>query len=335
MARPALAQETLCALRHEIARIEGVLPQRLVAPPPRSGKMIADGRDQTPANPALDAVLMRRSGRGLPEGDLLSTGVEPLDALLGGGLPLGALTEIHAPTARATGAAAAFTLALATLLLKRQTEQLPLLWLGTTEAFAEAGLPYAAGIRENFGIPPHRLLFAEAPRLADTLWIAEEAARLPDLAAVILELRGNPRMLDLTATRRLHRRARAAGRPVLLLRQSAEPTPTAAPVRLRILPAPAAPRQTLLGPLEGSLGPPGLQVAVTKSRTARPDTFTLEWNPHERCLQLRTANHTSAQTPPAVSGAVVSTPVYRPHLAQAPGQVVDFAHGEWRRAAGG
>lgn len=324
MATSALAQETLCALRHEIARIEGVLPERLVAP----------DRNGDPAQ--SDTILMRRSGRGLPDGDLLATQVGPLDALLEGGLPLAALTEIHAPTARDAGTAGAFVLALGQMLLQREPEKhLPLLWLGTSEVFAEAGQPYAAGIRETFRIPPHRLLFAEAPRLADAMWIGEEAARLPDLAGVILELRGNPRMLDLTATRRLHRRAQAAGRPVFLLRQSAEQTPTAAPVRLLISPAPAAPRQTLAGPLHGSLGPPGLVLTVAKSRTARPGTFTLEWNSHDHRLQLRSANSSSAQTQPALPGAVVSAAAYRPHLAQAAGQVVGFAQEERRRAAGG
>ncbi len=324
MAVSALAQERLCALRHEIARIEGVLPERLAVP-------AVDGQTAT-----ADGILMRRSGRGLPEGDLLPSHVEPLDAVLGGGLPLAALTEIHAPTARAAGAAAAFALALGSSLLQREpAKHLPLLWLGTTEAFSEGGLPYAAGIRETFGIAPQRLLFAEAPKLGDTLWIGEEAARLPDLAGVILELRGNPRMLDLTATRRLHRRAQAAGRPVFLLRQSAEQTPTAAPVRLLVSPAPAAPRQTLDGPLQGSLGPPGLLLTVAKSRTARPGTFTLEWNPYERRLQLRTTNQTSTQAQPKVSGAMVSASVYRPHLAQAAGQVVGFAPERRRAASGG
>ena len=68
------------------------------------------------------------------------------------------------------------------------------------------------GLHACFGIAPEQLLFSEAPKLVDALWIAEEAARLTALAAVILEIRGNPQRLDLTATRRLHA-ARAGGRP--------------------------------------------------------------------------------------------------------------------------
>jgi protein ImuA len=319
MAMHAAAQETLCALRREIARIEGVPPERLTG----RGAKTPDALDDT-------AVLVRRDGRGLPDGDLLPVGVEPLDALLGGGLPLAALTEIHAQTARASGVAAGFALALGvTLLSQTPDKRLPLLWLGTAEVFSEAGFPYAAGLHRAYGISPSQLLFAEAPKLSDALWIGEEAARLPDLAGVILELRGNPRMLDLTATRRLHRRARAAGRPVFLLRQSAEPTPTAAPVRLRVEPAPATLRQTLTGPLQGSLGPPGLLLTVDKSRTARPGTFTLEWNPHERRLQARTFPKQST-----VPGPVVSPPANGSDLAPPFGQVMDHP-GNWRRAAGG
>lgn len=319
MAMHAAAQETLCALRREIARIEGVPAERLVG-----------GGAKAP-DPSNDPnVLVRRAGRGLPDGDLLQTGIEPLDAVLGGGLPMPALTEIHAPTARAAGVAAGFAMALGVTVLARTSDKrLPLLWLGTAEVFAEAGFPYAAGLHRAYGIKPSQLLFAEAPKLADALWIGEEAARLPDLAAVILELRGNPRMLDLTATRRLHRRAMAAGRPVFLLRQSAEPTPTAAPVRFLVHPAPAAPRQSLTGPLQGSLGPPGFVLTVAKSRTARPGTFTLEWNPHERRLQARTL-----AKQPAIPGSVVSAFADRPDLAPAFGQVVEHRTGK-RRAAGG
>ena len=174
--------------------------------------------------------------------------------MLGGGLPKAALTEIHGAETRDAGAVAGFALALASLILKGRKAGLPLLWIGTSEIFREAGFPYAVGLARDFGIAPEALLFSEAPKLADALWIAEEAARLSALAAVIIELRGNPDRLDLTATRRLHRRAEQAGRPVLLIRQAAEAEPTAAPVRLVVAAASAAPRATLAGPLAGSIG---------------------------------------------------------------------------------
>src|SRR5690606_36579311 len=119
------------------------------------------------------------------------------------------------------------------------------------------------------------LLLAEAEKLADVLWIAEEAANLGSLAGILLEVRGSPRHLDLTATRRLHRRALAAGHPLFLLRQAGHAEPTAAALRLVVAPMSAAPRLTLSGPLDGSIGPPGFQVSIDKSRTSPPAAFTL------------------------------------------------------------
>lgn len=266
MATHATARETLSALRREIARIEGRLAETLAMP-------TAEGAAAMAAGPY--------SGRpaGLPS--LIGTGARCFDRALGGGLPLAALTEIHGRETRDVGAVAGFALALASLMLGDGLAG-PLLWIGTAALFHEAGLPYAAGLLARFGIAPGSLLLVEARKTGDALWAAEEAARLNALSAVFLEIRGNPARLDLTATRRLNRRAQAAGRPVFLLRQAAEAEPTAAPVRLVVSPAPAASRRTLAGPLAGSIGPPAFAVAIDKSRNAFSGKFTLEWNPDER-----------------------------------------------------
>lgn len=273
MATSAVARDVVFALRQKIAKIEGNLPERLVAPsvvPPAAG------------------LLVRRNGVASARDFFLPTGVEHLDEILGGGLPRAALTEIHGTQTRNAGAAAGLALSLVSLLLKQRPDPTALvLWVGTAEMFREAGLPYAPGLNQLFGLAAEQMLFAEAPRPADALWIAEEAARIDGIAAVIVELRGNPRELDLTATRRLHRRAQDAGRPVLLLRQSAVPEPTAAPVRLLAAPAPAALRHTVLGPLARSIGPPAFAVEIGKSRTALPGSFILEWNPDARTLEPR------------------------------------------------
>ena len=175
---------------------------------------------------------------------------------------------------RDAGAAAGFALALVSRLLKRRSDSAPLLWIGTAEIFREAGLSLCGRACSNVSASPRKSSSCrEAPKLADALWIAEEAARLTTLSAVLLELRGNPQGLDLTATRRLHRRAQEAGRPVFLLRQAAHAEPTAAPVRLIVSPAPAGLRQTVAGPLARSIGPPGFSVSIGKSRTALPGQF--------------------------------------------------------------
>lgn len=306
MAVQAVARETICALRRDIARIEGRLAERLKPPPD------------------ADITVLRRDASAFRKDDLLPTGVEALDAALGGGIPRGALSEIHAAQTRDAGASAGFVLALATLAMKERAQKRFLLWIGTAGIFHEAGLPYAGGLAQSFGLQPDELVFADAPKLADALWIAEEAARQDALSAIVLELRGNPEKLDLTATRRLHRRAADAGQPVFLLRQAAVCEPTAAPVRLVVAPAPAARRETLAGPLEGSLGNPGFSVSIGKSRTARPGRFLMEWNPHDLAFQERQEAHSRCLVPLSLHGT---------DLAPASRTVVALETGPGRAAA--
>jgi protein ImuA len=295
MATGAVARDVVCALRHKIAKIEGRLAERLedVEEP------VARGMAPVPAG-------RFRS---------LLSGVKRFDAALGGGLPAEGLLEIHAGAVRDTGAAVGFALALCRLLPETDASA-PLLWIGTSEIFREAGRPYAPGLAARFGLAPDGLLIAEAEKLTDVLWIAEEAARLDAFRAVLLEVRGSSHRLDLTATRRLHSRALIAGHPFFLLRAVGEAAPTAAPVRLLIAPAPAGPRITMAGPLLGSIGPPAFHVTISKSRTAIPATFTLEWN--DNAFQER------RKRPAKDTGALVSSSIGGPAAEAAPREVVAF-----------
>lgn len=341
MAMTAVARETVFALRRQIAKIEGTLPERLQAPVAAT----PDAGVSTNVTSNTDVTIVRRGiAAALPDA-FLPTGVERLDTALSGGLPKAALSEIHGIETRDAGAVAGFALSLASLILK-QTQGLPVLWIGTSEIFREAGFPYARGLHASFGIEPEQLLFSEAPKLVDALWVAEEAARMTALAAVILEIRGNPQRLDLTATRRLHARAQSASRPVFLLRQAAGPEPTAAPVRLIVASAPAVPRHTIAGPLAGSIGRPAFTLTIGKSRTALPGQFTLEWNPDERAFDERWGEERakdpvpvvslsgSGKDPAAASGAVLAFPaVGSPAAGDQPSPWERAAHLNPRRAS--
>jgi protein ImuA len=304
MASNAVAQATVFALRQKIAKIEGALPERLTAK-------------------AADNLVLRRDEMATAGSDapgFLRTGVTSLDNMLQGGLPAAALTEIHGREIRDTGSVSGFALALAGLIVKsraamKEKRNGPVLWIGVSQAFAEMGFPHAHGVAALSELSLDELLIAQAPKLTDALWIAEEAARLSELSAVFLEIDGNPGKLDLTATRRLHRRAQLAGRPVFLLRQAAKAEPTAAPVRLIVSAAPATPRSTLAGPLADTIGHPAFTVTISKSRSALPGKFILEWNPHERAFQERR---------PENSRPVVSAPPLRPDFSPASGAVVAF-----------
>lgn len=293
MAQAALAREEVLALRREIARIEGRLAERLELPA-FAPKASPDSRpDSCPdSGPEMDedaATVLRRRGMAGPAllPAILPIGVPALDGPLGGGLPLAAMTEIHGAQMRDAGAVAGFALGLAALALKDAPPARPVLWISAAGLFAEAGEPYLPGILARFGIPAGRMLFCRTRRIEEALWVAEEAGALPALALVMVEVGGRPKKLDLTATRRLHRRARRAGRPLFLLRQSAAAEPTAAPVRLCVSPEPAGERPLLSGTLAGSIGPPAFRVAITRSPTSMPASATLEWSDDARVFRAR------------------------------------------------
>jgi len=81
MAMTAVARETVFALRRQIAKIKGTLPERLQAPAAAAPDVRVD------AGPSIDVTIVRRGvATALPDA-FLSTGVERLDAALSGGLP--------------------------------------------------------------------------------------------------------------------------------------------------------------------------------------------------------------------------------------------------------
>lgn len=268
MATPARARETFVALRHAIAKIEGRLAERLDAPDCASGSTSGDIGLSLP--PMMSARLRQ---------PVLTTGVEAFDAALGGGMPLAGLVELHGEGVRDGGTTSGLALAFTQLLLeKRADPQAPLLWIATTEMTRESGRPYAPGLAARFGITAWNIILAEAAKPAQALWIAEEAANTGAFASILVEMRGAPSVLDLTATRRLHRRALLAGHPLFMLLHAGRQQPTAAPIRLCVAPVRSTQRRTLAGPLAGSIGPPAFAVTVAKSRTAlAPSLFLLEW----------------------------------------------------------
>lgn len=313
MAKGATAQATLSSLRHEIARIEGRLAETLELPVVRRGEAPADTE-----------MLVRRNG--MAEAGLLPIGVEALDGPLGGGLPRGALVEIHGAQMHDAGAVSGFALGMAALASRQVEEPAPLLWIAADRMFAEAGELYAPGILNRYGIAPERLIFSAVRRIEDALWVAEEAAALAALSVVVLEVGPVSRKLDLTVTRRLHRRAQIAGRPLFLLRHSGRPEPTAAPVRLQVAGAPAGERPLPGGTLAGSIGPPAVSVTISRSPNHMPASATLEWSDDAHIWRHR---EIAAFGRPPDSGALAALSADGPRIAPALGTVV--AHG--RRSA--
>lgn len=307
MARPVLAQETVFALRETIARMEGK------------------------ALPALAAAEAEHVGAGNREGRTrLATHVAELDQALEGGLPLDAITEIRSLGFRHAGAASGFALALTARLLGDAEGAGPFLWISDRKSKSEAGLPYAPGL-QAFGLESTRFYHALPQRLEDALWLAEAALSCGVFAVTLLEIHGNPASFGLTESRRLSLRAKAAGRPLLLIRHAGEEEASSALFRFLAEPAPALERRLPDGSmLGGSIGHPVFRLTLEKSRNPAPLCLDLEWNPHDRqffalppALVTRRGVVPAGQ-PAAYSGTLLSTPFDRPGAPAPVGSVLAF-----------
>jgi len=188
-------------------------------------------------------------------------------ALPGGGLARGALHEAAGRGAALEhGTAAALFIAGCMARLGG-----PVLWaMERCDLFAP-GLALA-------GLPPDRLLYAEAGRPEEVLRAMEEGLREPALAGVVGEVTGR---LSLSATRRLHLAAERTGALAFLLRRSRKPDdpaleePSAATTRWRIGAQPSGP------PLPHRPGVPGLararwRVEMVRGRGAQPGEWMVE-----------------------------------------------------------
>ena len=268
MADNATAQEALFALREQIAKLEG-------KPLPA---LAAAKQEQAAVSPQKDGTarkIMRHS-----------FGIPAFDTALDGGLPLNGLTEIRSRLMGDAGAASGFVLALIARLKESAAAGLRFLWISEVVSMQEAGRLHANGLAQ-FGLQPNDVLYAAPRRLDDALWIAEAAMGSAALGATVLEVRGNLKQFGLTESRRLSLRAKAAGRPLFVLRHAGEEEASSAVFRFLAEPAPASERRLPDGSmLGGSIGHPVFRLTLEKSRNPAPLSFHLEWNPRDRQFSL-------------------------------------------------
>src|SRR3546814_17900077 len=101
-----------------------------------------------------------------------------------------------------------------------------ILWLRTDNAERRSGCFHAPGFAE-LGGDPEAVILGLAPDDVSLLRCAADAARCAGLGVLVAECWGHPRVLDLTAKRRLPLAADNSAVPILLLRLRAEPMPRA------------------------------------------------------------------------------------------------------------
>ncbi len=114
----------------------------------------------------------------------------------------GSLHEVFAADAAGYG----FALGLA----RRAGATKRLLWIVQDFSALEHGQVSATGLAE-FGIDPAGILLMRAANATDALRAGADALGCSALGAVLVEIPGNPKILDLTASRRLVLGAQASG----------------------------------------------------------------------------------------------------------------------------
>lgn len=130
-------------------------------------------------------------------------------------LPAGLVQEVYTDGARDSGASLAFALTQAKTLLTASRPAILYVQLAQDGQFF--GLPYGPGLA-CFGLDPNRLVIVRAADMTEFLWTAEEATTCRAVAAIIAEVRGEPKLLNFTASRRLSLRASANRVSLFLLR---------------------------------------------------------------------------------------------------------------------
>ncbi len=155
-----------------------------------------------------------------------STGSQDMDAALGGGLARAGVHEIFAGQMFDEPSAASFAVGLAL----RASGAKPVIWVRQDFVGLEMGEIYAPGLAE-LGLSPDRLILVKARDGPAVLRAGEEAARCPPLGAVIIEPWGNPKTLNLSASRRLALAAARSNLPLFMVRAGGTPGPSAALTR--------------------------------------------------------------------------------------------------------
>ncbi|MDJ0930787.1 hypothetical protein [Breoghania sp.] len=79
------------------------------------------------------------------------------------------------------------------------------------------GVLFPQGLAQT-GLDPAGLVLVTPNDLSGALWAADETLKCRGVAAVVLQIEGNPHRFDMTATRRLMLRAQANGGFACMLR---------------------------------------------------------------------------------------------------------------------
>jgi protein ImuA len=206
------------------------------------------------AHRALDAP---ESSARIPLGHPLA------DICLRGGLARGALHEVFAGAgheAAATGFAVG--------LCRRVASGKHLLWIRQDFSAREYGELSPTGLLE-LGLDPARLLILHTATALESLRAASDALSCAALGAVVIEIAGSPKILDLVASRRLTLGATEKNVTAILLRFAAEPQASTAETRWLVRAARSAPNE--------NWGKPVFEAQLMRNRHGQTGQWIMEW----------------------------------------------------------
>jgi len=192
-------------------------------------------------------------------------GYGDVDAWLHGGLRRGALHEIFAEGGH-EAAATGFTAALSF----RVAADKRVLWIRQDFAAIECGDLAAIGLLE-LGLDPARLLLLRLADVADVLRAPSDALSCTALGAVVIEILGNPKILDTVASRRLTLASAEKGVTPFLLRFSAKPQVSTAETRWRVRAARSPDKKE-------NWGSPVFETELVRNRHGQTGRWIMEWS---------------------------------------------------------
>lgn len=224
------------------------------------------------------------------------------DAVLQGGLAKAVVHEVFSE-GHQSAAATGFIAGLA----GRLTSRRPLVWVRQDFSELESGAVSMSGLRE-LGLDPRLVVTVRAADADAALRTAADALACDALGAVVLEVWGEARQLDLVASRKLTLAAQASGVTALLLRVAAVPQPSTAETRwiVRAAHSPPASSSMLAAPWMG-WGAPMFDAHLVRNRHGPVGRWIMEWECDE-CLFSEPAKEPAAYPQP-----VAAAPAHRPH----------------------